>query len=94
MSSKTRLGMMMFLQYAIWGAWAPVLSSYLINDLGMSGGQVGWIYALLPLATIIAPFIGGQLADRYFASEKVIGFLAFTGGILLIAVVRGRPTTA
>ena len=88
MSAKTRLGIMMFLQYAIWGAWAPVLSSYLINDVGMSGGQVGWIYALLPLATIISPFIGGQVADRYFASEKVIGFLAFTGGIVLIIVSR------
>jgi nucleoside transporter len=81
---------MMFLQYAIWGAWAPVLSSYLINDLGFSGGSVGWIYALLPLATIISPFIGGQVADRYFATEKVIGFLAFTGGIVLLIV--GRMT--
>jgi len=88
MSPKVRLGAMMFLQYAIWGAWAPVLSSYLITDLGFSGGQVGWIYALLPLATIIAPFIGGQVADRYFASERVIGFLAVTGGVVLIVVAR------
>jgi nucleoside transporter len=87
-STKTRLGIMMFLQYAIWGAWAPVLSSHLINRLSLSGGQVGWIYALLPLATIVAPFIGGQVADRYFASEKVIGFLSFTGGILLLLVSR------
>lgn len=94
MSTKTRLGMMMFLQYAIWGAWAPVLSAYLINDLGFSGGQVGWIYALLPLATIISPFVGGQLADRYFATEKVIGFLSFTGGILLLVVARTSDFTA
>ena len=88
MSAKTRLGAMMFLQYAIWGAWAPVLSSYLINDLGFSGGQVGWIYALLPLATILSPFVGGQVADRWFATEKVIGALAFTGGVLLLVVSR------
>lgn len=88
MTPKVRLGAMMFLQYAIWGAWAPVLSSYLINDLGFSGGQVGWIYALLPLATIISPFVGGQVADRYFASERVIGFLSLTGGLVLIAVAR------
>ncbi len=78
----------MFLQYAIWGAWAPVLSAYLINDLGFNGVQVGAIYALLPLATIISPFVGGQVADRYFSSEKVIAFLAFTGGILLLIVSR------
>ena len=88
MSTKTRLGAMMFLQYAIWGAWAPVLSAYLINDLHFSGGQVGLIYALLPLATIVAPFVGGQVADRTFATEKIIGFLAFTGGILLVVVSR------
>jgi len=85
---------MMFLQYAIWGAWAPVLSSYLINDLGFSGGQVGWIYALLPLATIVSPFIGGQLADRYFSSERLIGFLSFTGGVLLIVVAQTSDFTA
>ena len=88
MSATVRLGAMMFLQYAIWGAWAPVLSVHLINDLGFSGGQVGWIYALLPLATIVSPFIGGQVADRYFSSEKVIGFLALTGGALLVVVSR------
>ncbi|UCF19478.1 MAG: MFS transporter [Gemmatimonadota bacterium] len=86
MSAKVRLGIMMFLQYAIWGAWAPVLSAYLINDLGFDGVQVGVIYALLPLATIISPFVGGQAADRYFASEKVIAFLQLSGGVLLLAV--------
>ncbi len=89
MSAKIRLGIMMFLQYAIWGAWAPVLSAYLgDNGLGFSGFEVGLIYALLPLATIIAPFVGGQIADRYFSSEKVIAFLAFTGGLLLLVVSR------
>jgi nucleoside transporter len=88
-SAKLRLGIMMFLQYAIWGAWAPVLSAYLGDrGLGFTGFQVGVIYALLPLATILAPFVGGQVADRYFSSEKVIAFLAFTGGILLLIVSR------
>jgi len=86
MSVRIRLGIMMFLQYAIWGAWAPVLSEYLLNDLGFSGIQVGVIYSLLPLATIIAPFIGGQIADRYFSSEKFIAFLQLTGGVLLIYI--------
>jgi len=94
MSAKTRLGIMMFLQYAIWGAWAPVLSAYLLDDLGFSGTETGLIFALLPLATIIAPFIGGQVADRYFSSEKVIAFLQLTGGILLIAVARTTDFSA
>lgn len=77
---------MMFLQYAIWGSWAPVLSEYLITKLGFSGTQVGIIYALLPLATIISPFIGGQAADRYFPTQKVIAFLQLMGGFLLIVM--------
>ncbi len=79
---------MMFLQYAIWGAYAPVLSAYLENDLGFSGIQVGAIYSLLPLATIIAPFIGGQLADRYFSSERIIGVLQLAGAGMLFLAAR------
>ncbi|GAH05559.1 unnamed protein product, partial [marine sediment metagenome] len=86
MSVRFRLGIMMFLQYAIWGAWAPVLSDYLLNDLGFSGAQMGIIYSLLPLATIIAPFIGGQIADRYFSSEKIIAFSQLIGGAFLVYI--------
>ena len=84
MSTKVRLGIMMFLEYAIWGAWYPVLSAYLQNTLNFTGLQVGMIYSLLPLATIISPFIAGQIADRYFASEKVIAVMQLVGGVLLI----------
>jgi len=84
MSAKFRLCVMMFLQYAIWGSWAPVLSAYLQNNLGFNGWQLGIIFSLLPLATIISPFVGGQFADRWFASQKVIAVLQLAGGILLI----------
>ena len=47
MTAKFRLGTMMFLQYTIWGAWAPVLSAYLMETLKFSGTQVGFIYGLL-----------------------------------------------
>lgn len=86
MSVKFRLSAMMFLQYAIWGSWAPVLSAYLQNELHFTGGQLGIIFSLLPLATIISPFLGGQLADRYFASEKVIAVLQLFGGLILVFV--------
>lgn len=79
---------MMFLEYAIWGSWTPVLSAYLRTDLGFSGIQVGVIYSMLPLATILSPFIGGQIADRNFASQKVIAVLHLAGGIILLALSR------
>ncbi|MBN1939294.1 MAG: MFS transporter [Candidatus Aminicenantes bacterium] len=86
MSAKLRLGIMMFLQYAIWGSWAPVLSAYLQNNLGFTGVQLGIIFSLLPLATILSPFIGGQLADRWFPTQKVIAVLQLLGGGILILI--------
>lgn len=86
MSVRFRLGVMMFLQYGIWGAWAPVLSEYLKNTLGFSGAQFSLIYSLLPLATILAPFVGGQVADRYLPSQKVVAGLQLAGGIFLILI--------
>ncbi|HJO03289.1 MAG TPA: MFS transporter [Acidobacteriota bacterium] len=84
MRDRFQLGLMMFLQYAIWGSWAPVLSAYLLGDLSFGGTQVGFIYSLLPLATIIAPFVGGQIADRYFASEHTVAALQLSGGAVLL----------
>ena len=86
MSVKFRLGAMMFLQYAIWGSWATGLSAYLQNNLGFSGWELGIIFSLLPLATIISPFIGGQFADRWFPTQKVIAVLQLIGGVILILI--------
>ncbi len=85
-SVKFRLCLMMFLQYAIWGSWAPVLSAYLQNNLGFNGVQLGVIFSLLPLATIISPFVGGQFADRWFPTQKVIAVLQLVGGAILILI--------
>jgi nucleoside transporter len=84
MSVKSRLSVMMFLEYAIWGSWYSVLSAYLQNTLHFSGTQVGFIYSLLPIATIVAPIVGGQLADRYFPTQKVIAGLQLVGGAILL----------
>ena len=80
---KVQLGAMMFLQYAIWGAWAPVLASHLFDNLGFSGVQAGWIFALLPLATIIAPIVGGQVADRYFSTERFLAEVDSGNGVAI-----------
>jgi len=84
-SVRWRLSVMMFLQYMVWGAWSPVLSAYL-ERIGFSGTQTGWIYAMLPLGCMIAPFVGGQLADRYVATEKLLVVLHLAGGVLLCAM--------
>lgn len=79
------LSMMMFLEYAIWGAWFVVLNIYLEKNLGFSGIQVGSIYGTMALGTIFAPLFVGQIADRYFSSEKLMGWLHLAGAGLLLA---------
>ena len=74
---------MMFLEFAIYGSWLPVLSEYLMHTLGFTGMQVGVILSLLPLATVISPFLVAQFADRYFPAERVIAVLQFAGAALL-----------
>ena len=78
----------MFLQYALWGAWLPVTARYLsasISDggLGFSGSQIGMILGLAgSIGAIAAPFIAGQIADRYFSTERILAFLVTTGGMV------------
>ena len=80
----------MFLQYAVWGVWLPVLATYLQSPsleggLGFTSGQVGWIIGVAAsMGAIFAPFIAGQFADRYFPTEKFLALLLFFGGIVKI----------
>jgi len=85
-----QLSLMMFLEFAIWGAWAPVLAAYLLGDLKLSGKQTGWVYAMLWLACIVSPFIGGQIADRYIATEWFLAAVSIAGGIVLLVAAKQR----
>ena len=75
---------MMFLEYAIWGAYQPSLSDYVTKELGFTGAQLGWLYAALPLAVMFAPFTGGQVADRWLPAQIALAICQLAGGVLLI----------
>lgn len=74
----------MFLQYAVWGSWYVTVGNYMAT-LGMAE-EIHWAYTVGPLAGIIAPFFLGFIADRFFASEKVLAALNFLGAIPLFLV--------
>ncbi len=74
---------MMFLQYAIWGAWLPLLWSFLHGHRRLPADQIGDMFAVGAIGAIIAPFIAGQIADRWFATEKFLGISHLLGGVLV-----------
>jgi nucleoside transporter len=89
-----RLSLMMFLQYAVWGVWLPILAAYLGapvagGGLGFTSGQIGWILGLAgSIGALAAPFIAGQVADRYLYAERALGLLLIVGGILNLLLAR------
>jgi len=83
-----RLSAVMFLEYAAWGAWAPVLAARLLGPMKMTGKQTGWIYATLPIACIVSPLVSGLLADKYMNTEWVLAGCHAVGAILLFLAVR------
>jgi len=80
---KTRLSVMMFLQYAIWGAWLPLLWPFLNGHRGFEAHEIGDMFAVGAFGAILAPFIAGQIADRYFATQKFLGISHIVGGVLV-----------
>jgi len=79
------LSVAMFFQFAVWGAWAPVLAARLLGPLKMTGKQTGWIYATLPIACIISPLVAGWLADMYIDMKWILIVCHFVGAVLLFA---------
>jgi nucleoside transporter len=79
-----RLSAMMFLQFFIWGAWYVTIGNFMAAQ-GMAD-LTHWPYTVNPIAAIVAPFFLGLVADRFFATEKVLGVLHIVGGLVMFAV--------
>jgi nucleoside transporter len=82
------LGSMMFLQYYVWGSWYVTMGTFMTKILNSTGIQIGAAYSALAIATMISPFFVGMIADRYFAAQRVMGFLHLIGGVLLFLASR------
>jgi len=83
-SVRLRLQLMMFLQYFVWGSWAVSAGGYMGSTLNFGGLDIGKIYSTTALGAILAPLFVGYVADRFFATERVLAFLHAAGGALLI----------
>jgi nucleoside transporter len=83
LTNRIKLSGMMFLEFFIWGAWFVTMGTYLTKTLHATDVQNGVAYATQSLGAILAPFIIGLIADRYFSAQKILGVLHLIGAGLL-----------
>jgi len=82
-ATKIQLSLMMFLEFFIWGAWFVTLGTFLASNLNASGLEIAHVFSTQSWAAIIAPFIIGLIADRFFNAERILGTLHLAGAGLM-----------
>ena len=82
-SIQIRLSTMMFLEFFIWGGWFVTMGTFLGNNLNATGAETGMAYSTQSWGAIIAPFIIGLIADKFFNAEKILGVLHLIGAVLM-----------
>ena len=83
LTTRLQLSTMMFLEFFIWGAWFVTLGTYLFNNLKASGAEIGSVFSTQSWGAMVAPFIIGLIADRYFNAEKILAILHLVGAALM-----------
>jgi nucleoside transporter len=91
---RVKLSTMMFLEFFIWGAWFVTMGTYLTQTLHSTDVQSSTAYATQSFGAIIAPFIIGLIADKYFSAQKILGVLHLLGAALMYYETKAENFTA
>lgn len=81
--TRFQLSAMMFLEFFIWGGWFVTLGNFLPQNLEATGAQTAMAFSTQSWGAIVAPFIIGLIADRFFNAERILGVLHLIGAVLL-----------
>ncbi|MFD2968888.1 nucleoside permease [Sphingobacterium bambusae] len=92
-SIRFKLSFMMFLEFFIWGAWFVTLGTFLIQNLKASQFEIANVFSTQSLGAIIAPFVIGMIADRYFNAERILGILHLIGAFLMYQMYNAADVT-
>ncbi len=85
---KVRLAVMMFLQFFIWGAWYVTVVTWLTGSLHFSDQQAALVAGTTAIGAIVSPFFIGLIADKLFATQKVLALLHAIGAVVLFLLRR------
>src|SRR3972149_3132696 len=83
MNIKSRLTLMSFLQFFVWGAWLITVGNYWFGNKQWTSEGFGDIFLTLGLSSIIMPALTGIIADKWVNAEKLYGILHILGGLIL-----------
>ncbi|SHM25900.1 nucleoside transporter [Chitinophaga jiangningensis] len=84
LSTRLQLSFMMFLEFFTWGAWFVTLGTFVIHNLrNTTDNSVSTAFLTQSYGAIIAPFIVGILADRFFSAQIMLGVIHLLGAVLL-----------
>ena len=84
----------MFLEFFIWGAWFVTLGTFLGTNLNASGAEKAAVFSTQSWGAIIAPFIIGLIADRYFNAERILGVLHLVGAFLMYQMYQSNDLSS
>ena len=83
-SLKTRLIIMNFLQFAVWGAYLTSMGNYL-GPAGM-GTKIAWFYAIQGIVSIFMPTLMGIIADKFIQPQKLLGICHLLAGSMMLGL--------